>query len=90
MRLPPVLSKVSSLATSAGADASVDQLGNMLGLDEIGDDHVRLVVGCTDKAIRNRLRDAWRRRQYQSDCRFDEFPADLLTGEPLGTARFRP
>jgi hypothetical protein len=49
MRLPPVLSKVSSLATSVDADASVDRLGNMLGLDEIGHDHVRFVVGCTDK-----------------------------------------
>jgi hypothetical protein len=49
MRLPPILSKVSSLATSVDADASVDRLGNMLGLDEIGHDHVRFVVGCTDK-----------------------------------------
>jgi hypothetical protein len=31
----------------------------ILSLDEIGEDHVRLVVGCTDKAIRNQLRDAW-------------------------------
>jgi hypothetical protein len=31
----------------------------ILGLDEIAEDHVCLVIGCTDEATRNRLRDAW-------------------------------
>jgi hypothetical protein len=31
----------------------------ILGLDEVAEDHVRLVVGCTDEATRDRLRNAW-------------------------------
>jgi hypothetical protein len=31
----------------------------ILGLDEVAEDHVRVVVGCTDEATRDRLRDAW-------------------------------
>jgi hypothetical protein len=31
----------------------------ILGLDEVADDHVRLVIGCTDEVTRDRLRDAW-------------------------------
>jgi hypothetical protein len=31
----------------------------ILTLNEIGEDHVRLVVGCTDEVTRDRLRDAW-------------------------------
>jgi hypothetical protein len=31
----------------------------ILGLDEVAEDHVRLVVGCTDEVVRDRLQDAW-------------------------------
>jgi hypothetical protein len=31
----------------------------ILGLDEVAEDHVHLVVGCTDEVTRGRLRDAW-------------------------------
>jgi hypothetical protein len=31
----------------------------ILGLDEVAEDHVRLVVGCIDEVTRDRLRDAW-------------------------------
>jgi len=31
----------------------------ILGLSEIAEDHVHIVVGCTDEATRNLLRDAW-------------------------------
>ena len=31
----------------------------ILGLDEVAEDHVHLVVGCIDEVTRDRLRDAW-------------------------------
>jgi hypothetical protein len=31
----------------------------ILALDEVAEDHVRVVVGCTDEATRDRLRNAW-------------------------------
>jgi hypothetical protein len=31
----------------------------ILALDEVAEDHVRLVVGCINEVTRNRLRDAW-------------------------------
>jgi hypothetical protein len=31
----------------------------VLGLDEVAEDHIRLVIGCTDEVMRDRLRDAW-------------------------------
>ena len=31
----------------------------ILGLEEVAEDHVRVVVGCTNEATRDRLRDAW-------------------------------
>ena len=31
----------------------------ILALDEVAGDHVRLVIGCTDEVTRDRLRDAW-------------------------------
>jgi hypothetical protein len=31
----------------------------ILGLDEVAEDHVHLVVGCTDEVTRGRLQDAW-------------------------------
>jgi hypothetical protein len=31
----------------------------ILGLGEVAEDQVRVVVGCTDEATRDRLRDVW-------------------------------
>jgi hypothetical protein len=48
--------------------ASVDNFRRLTGkcdhiqiltLDEVAEDHVHLVVGCTDEVTRDRLRDAW-------------------------------
>lgn len=31
----------------------------ILGLNEIAEDHVHLIIGCIDEVTRDRLRDAW-------------------------------